>query len=946
MVRKLVLAVAAASALMSSGMVQALGVGDINLRSALNQPLDAEIELLQVRDLSSQEIRPALASPDEFGRAGIERDFFLTDLVFTPMVRPDGRAMIRVTSSRPVKEPFLNFLMEVRWPSGRVLREFTLLLDPPLYSPTPVTAAAPVVAPARPAPAPSSAPAPRPAPSTATSAPPPVHTPTVAPAMPRSSAPAATPSQSSGELRTSRTDTLWEIAMRSRPQGASVHQTMLAIQALNPDAFLDQNINRLKAGQTLRLPDAEQARQLSQSDAVAQVAAQNSAWQSGRQTTTTQRQLDARQQDAAPAAPSTPANGDSLRLVAGSAEQGEGNAESGTANDESRLRDQLDQTKEQLDSLEREKAEVDSRLNDMQAQMETLQRLLALKDAQLAAMQEQMGEAVTLPDIAPEPEATEPSAAPATESQDQLPPVDEAGAPADDMDAPADSLAEVPEDPLDEESASNTSAAEQPAVEGLPSEGESSVVADPAPVTADEAVTAPAAVTETPDSQATGLEAMLQRMLQNQTFLMVGGAIILLLLLLLLMALARRNARREAEMADNFIARAAENRSESVADDTDEFNVALAGFDDSDELGLDQDPLTEADALIAYGHLGKAAEVLRLAIEQDPERDELRLKLMEVEALLDNPEGYAEQVAILRSKGASEAQITALNARFPVMAAALIGAAVAVDDFREDEASVAPAVQPESENADLVDFDLGEFELDATDERVVLDEPEQDLDLDFDLDDTLARDLADPGPGATDSTLAEEELDFNLDDESVAEQPRNESPVSESDFVLDEDFDLSLTDDLQADNLMADMDAMAETPDALDDDKPGDPLTLSDDDLARFEAELNSDEPLESGLAKPDSSEELNFDDDEFADDTLTPTSTADQVLADSLAEDEEDEFDFLSGTDECATKLDLARAYIDMGDQEGARDILSEVLEEGNDQQKQDAREMMGQLD
>lgn len=277
MVRKLVLAVAAASALMSSNMVQALGVGEINLRSALNQPLDAEIELLQVRDLSSQEILPALASPDEFGRAGIERDFFLTDLVFTPMVRPDGRAVIRVTSNRPVKEPFLNFLMEVRWPSGRVLREFTVLLDPPLYTPTAVTAAP---APARPAAA--AAPAQRPVPTVAPGRPrdsqrQPSAAPSTVQQPARQAAPQAT-QQASGEWRTSRTDTLWEIALRSRPSGASVHQTMLAIQELNPNAFIDNNINRLKADQTLTLPDAEQALRLGQADAMAQVAAQNSAW--------------------------------------------------------------------------------------------------------------------------------------------------------------------------------------------------------------------------------------------------------------------------------------------------------------------------------------------------------------------------------------------------------------------------------------------------------------------------------------------------------------------------------------------------------------------------------------------------------------------------------------------------------------------------------------------
>jgi pilus assembly protein FimV len=247
MVRKLVLAVAAASALMSPNMVMALGVGNINLRSALNQPLDAEIELLQVRDLSSSEILPTLASPDDFGRAGIDRAFFLTDLQFTPEVRPDGRAVIRVTSTQPVREPFLNFLLDVRWPSGRVLREFTVLLDPPLYQPGPVTSVAP---PSAPAAAPSAG---RPIPSAA-----PVAPPSRAPdAMPAARAPASQPDAvASGQLRTSPADTLWEIAQRNRPQGASVHQTMLAIQDLNPGAFINGNINQMRANQTFRKKSA------------------------------------------------------------------------------------------------------------------------------------------------------------------------------------------------------------------------------------------------------------------------------------------------------------------------------------------------------------------------------------------------------------------------------------------------------------------------------------------------------------------------------------------------------------------------------------------------------------------------------------------------------------------------------------------------------------------
>lgn len=120
--RTLVRAIAAASVL-TSGMAHGLGLGEITLKSALNQPLDAEIELLEVRDLGSGEVIPSLASPEEFSKAGVDRLYYLTDLKFTPVVKPNGKSVIRVTSSKPVQEPYLNFLVQVLWPNGRLLRE-------------------------------------------------------------------------------------------------------------------------------------------------------------------------------------------------------------------------------------------------------------------------------------------------------------------------------------------------------------------------------------------------------------------------------------------------------------------------------------------------------------------------------------------------------------------------------------------------------------------------------------------------------------------------------------------------------------------------------------------------------------------------------------------------------------------------------------------------------
>lgn len=131
--RTLALVFGAATAL-SAQFVVALGLGDIKLRSTLNQPLNAEIELLQVRDLSKQEILVGLASVDDFKRVGVDRPFFLLDLDFSVDIDAANGPIIRVTSEKPVREPFLNFVVEAQWPSGRLLREYTLLMDLPVFA--------------------------------------------------------------------------------------------------------------------------------------------------------------------------------------------------------------------------------------------------------------------------------------------------------------------------------------------------------------------------------------------------------------------------------------------------------------------------------------------------------------------------------------------------------------------------------------------------------------------------------------------------------------------------------------------------------------------------------------------------------------------------------------------------------------------------------------------
>ncbi len=233
-VRQLMLGLASGSALYS-GMAPALGLGEITLHSALNQPLEAEIELLEVGDLGAEDMRIALAPAEVFSRSGVERLYFLNDLRFTPLLR-GSRSVIRVVSNRPVREPYLNFIVELARPGSQLLREYTVLLDPPG----------------------SSAFTPLAAPSYAVDG----AVPRVAPAQASPARSVTPPSAGLGHRQqVARGDSLWSIAADLRRQGSTLSQQALmeGIHALNPAAFVGGDANRLMAGVELLLPDAARA---------------------------------------------------------------------------------------------------------------------------------------------------------------------------------------------------------------------------------------------------------------------------------------------------------------------------------------------------------------------------------------------------------------------------------------------------------------------------------------------------------------------------------------------------------------------------------------------------------------------------------------------------------------------------------------------------------------
>ena len=210
----------ALAALLYTSAAIAVGFGEIALKSALNEPLNAEIELTNVDDIDDSMLLVKLASPQAFTQAGVSRDFYLTALDFEVGKNAAGATIVRVTTEQPVVEPYLDFLVQLEWPSGRLVREYTLLLDLPVYSEGQV------------------APAP------------------VSKAVSGSAPKAAAGKQtlSGDQHRVVVGDTLWNVSKRLRPRGLTILQTMDALYSQNPSAFVNGDANRMQEGAILRLP--------------------------------------------------------------------------------------------------------------------------------------------------------------------------------------------------------------------------------------------------------------------------------------------------------------------------------------------------------------------------------------------------------------------------------------------------------------------------------------------------------------------------------------------------------------------------------------------------------------------------------------------------------------------------------------------------------------------
>ncbi|ORU93786.1 MAG: pilus assembly protein FimV [Cycloclasticus sp. symbiont of Bathymodiolus heckerae] len=368
----------AAFCLLNSVSAFALGVGEIKTHSALNQVLNAQIPLISSKNEDPSNIIIGIASRETFKKAGIDRPHYLTQLKFTPVIGKNGEVVIDIRSAATIKEPFVNFILEVEWPQGRTLKEFTILLDPPItmsdVRTTPIALA---------------------------------KSPTITPVATTSNqvtayiAPVsqAAPAKEYGPTKSR--DTVWGIAKKLVANDRTVthQQMMLALYDNNPKAFYKKNINALKKGAILQVPNNEQVNSRSAMQANNEYHDQNVLWSSSTKAATPTTVIAEAKNETQQAAATNNIKKKlennveeaKLSLLTPKQEENTGVTVEGNSIDtpvgSNSPKDTANMAIEMATTLEEENKEVKSRLNDLESQVDKLQRLLALKNEQLAQLQ-------------------------------------------------------------------------------------------------------------------------------------------------------------------------------------------------------------------------------------------------------------------------------------------------------------------------------------------------------------------------------------------------------------------------------------------------------------------------------------------------------------------------------------------------------------------------------
>jgi len=892
----------------------ALGLGDIEVESYLNQPLKAEIKVISARPGEVDDLLVGLASRDAFTRAGLSRPNNLTEIRFSVKKSEDGEsAVILVTTRGSIKEPFLNFLVEADWSKGRLLREFTILLDPPFYADTPAPA-----------------PAPQPATQTAAITPEPEAPTPIAESSNNTSTTnsanqqqtvtepiafsendqqsAAEPAYNTGtgtgqsemipgNITVEKGDTLWGIASKLRgATGYSMNQVMLAIQRVNPGAFGDENVNNLKVGAVLRLPDASTFGDLDRQQAYAQVLVQNGLWDDYVARVSGNVAVAGESNGSGAGSSNSTAQSGELNLVT----PGDGNSDAAgllsEGSDANELRVKLALAEEELDASKVENVDLKSRIADLEARLskfEELQKMLEIEDNSLAQLQSnQTSEAekvVNTDAIIEEQKAADEGAL-----LDELLPKDaKAGLETDTMPDEKSDTAAVEADTLTENgAASNDNLVEEQPNEAPPVPVIVTEIDNKGPSLLDGIV--PAGILKTLSDILPSMDTL------ALDPLMLGGlGGILLLIIGLVIYKRKKTDGDDGVLTDDEVnafgddeedftpIHLAEGTFEGLEDDldsgTDETDIPLASLqevddDDEDEFSrtaviskeempepeeapvaaVDEqdDILNEADVYLAYNLYENAEDLLKQSIEANPERADYRSKLLDTYFATKNIDAFVTEAENLKSMGKPADnywdrvmvmgyELSPDNALFAAAKDSDLSAAD-LEIAKPEVADFDLGAQEDDTNFSTTDFDLGEEDtntLESTDFN------SGDIDVDLDLDELPELSDEDdtniPAFSVAEKAAEEEapdenaDLDFSFDgDGDDSEESVEETEAGSIDFDLPDDLDLGSDLDNTSDNeLDFESTAIVEA-----DTGVIDPVSLDADDDDSFDLDLGDDD--------------------------------------------------------------------------------------------------------
>lgn len=930
----------------------AAGLGRLTVISALGQPLRAEIELVSVQKDELGSIAARLASVDAFREARLERSVSLLDIKFSVEQKADGAPVIKLATTQPVNEPFLDMLVELNWAAGRLLREYTVLLDPPGFSASqPVkTVAAPMVKAA-------AVPVSQPGAAADTSSRGDADKPAragKAESKPREIQQGAAEAGSYGPVK--KGDTLTAIASQLKPEGYSLEQMLVALYQSNAQAFSGKNMHRLKTGQILRVPDEQQIASVGRSEARQELKAHTADWNAYRQKLAAAVDEAPAPKDETPkqvatgkitaavedkAAPPPAPSKDVLKVTKGEAASGK---------EIQSLQSKVQSLQEETTAREKSLKEANERIASLEKNIKEMQQLIELKNKNLADLQKQA-----------EVKPAEPAPAPKAEEKPAEAPVK----PVEPVAAPAEAPKPEPEKPAVKPKAAPVKP--KPVAEPVAEPGLlDSLTSDPLYL-----------------GGAAGALALLG-----------GGALI---------AINRRRRKSLSSFEDSILT-GGDLKANTVFGETaggvvdtgdtsflTDFSQGGLGTIDTNDV----DPIAEAEVYMAYGRDAQAEEILKEAMAKDPNRHEIHLKLLEIYAARKNliafetlaGELYAAiggKASPLWEKAAEMGR--ALDPNNPLYGVQEGGPARGMPE------SAAMAV-PVAAAAALGGIDLNE----PTQGLMEAEAEDLSAELDFGVDEAAAEaetEMPPEMPEAGEATqelqaLAEDEsgaLEFNLD--AFAEQPAatlaaaESAPVSEADQALE--FDLgdlippqpvaeSTEAEAEAGGLEIDLEALTEPSESAGAETP---VAVGAEEIQDFSFELPETEPVaqvetpalpeadEESIvigSAPEQAEETHLD---FNFDLESETSAvAEEKTLQAMPEldlsgislDLEEPSaaagvaeaapEAEGGGAEVATKLDLARAYVEMGDKEGAKEILEEVLKEGNAQQQADANQLLASL-